>query len=218
MGLSFFRKDGKMDKTKLNKIEELDARIEKINYDLAGLETRKREMEENKFAKQQEIEKLQVEKNSILSKTDKMNRLQKIIYIAFVSKNDLKQIDLINAKVTEYRNEKDNIQNKIDIQNKLYADTIKEKESYIEQRKKLYIDNTNVLKNQQEASQEVNGKTSHIQDLVKIHEITKKYKESRIMEDLRQMIEKTVDKLLNVTEDKNQTKSQEKLEEQEEMD
>ena len=176
MGLSFFRKDGKMDKTKLNKIEELDARI------------------------------------------DKMNRLQKIIYIAFVSKNDLKQIDLINAKVTEYRNEKDNIQNKIDIQNKLYADTIKEKESYIEQRKKLYIDNTNVLKNQQEASQEVNGKTSHIQDLVKIHEITKKYKESRIMEDLRQMIEKTVDKLLNVTEDKNQTKSQEKLEEQEEMD
>ena len=116
-----------MDKTKLEQMEKLDAKIEKTNYDLAGLENRKKEMEESKFAKQKEIEKLQEEKKTILAKTDKMNRLQKIIYIAFSSKNDLKQIDLLNAKIIEHRNEKDDIQHKIDIQNQLYLDTIKEK-------------------------------------------------------------------------------------------
>ena len=45
-----FRKDEKMDKTKLEQMEKLDAKIEKTNYDLAGLENRKKEMEESKFA------------------------------------------------------------------------------------------------------------------------------------------------------------------------
>ena len=36
-----------MDKTKLNKMEELDAKIEKINYDLLGLESRKKEKKRN---------------------------------------------------------------------------------------------------------------------------------------------------------------------------
>ena len=122
-----------MKNIELKQMEELDAKIEKVNYDLLGLESRKQEMENNKFEKQQNIENLEDEKKKILAKTDKMNRLEKIIYIAFASKNDLKQVDLLNAKITELRNEKDNIQNKIDIQNKLYADTIKEKDNYIEQ-------------------------------------------------------------------------------------
>ena len=37
-----FRKDEKMDKTKLEQMEKLDAKIEKTNYDLAGLENRKK--------------------------------------------------------------------------------------------------------------------------------------------------------------------------------
>lgn len=101
-------------------------------------------MENSKFDKQQNIEKLEEEKRAILAKTDKMNRLEKIIYIAFASKNDLKQVDLLNAKITELRNEKDSIQGKIDIQNKLYADTIKEKDNYIEQRRQLYVENTKI--------------------------------------------------------------------------
>ena len=111
-----------MKNIKLEQMEELDAKIEKINYDLSGLESRKKEMENSKFDKQQNIEKLEEEKRAILAKTDKMNRLEKIIYIAFASKNDLKQVDLLNAKITELRNEKDSIQGKIDIQNKLYAE------------------------------------------------------------------------------------------------
>ena len=116
-----------------------------------------------------------------------------IIYIAFASKNDLKQVDLLNAKITELRNEKDSIQDKIDIQNKLYADTIKEKDNYIEQRKQLYIENTNVN------IQENTIKTTHVQDLAKIHKIAKQYEGSEIMKKLSQTIEKYVDRLLENT-------------------
>lgn len=182
-----------MKNTKLKQMEELDAKIEKINYDLSGLESRKKEMEDSKFDKQQNIEKLEEEKRTILAKTDKMNRLEKIIYIAFASKNDLKQVDLLNAKITELRNEKDSIQDKIDIQNKLYADTIKEKDNYLEQRKQLYIENTNVN------IQENTIKTTHVQDLAKIHKIAKQYEGSEIMKKLSQTIEKYVDRLLENT-------------------
>lgn len=182
-----------MKNVKLEQMEELDAKIEKINYDLSGLESRKKEMEDSKFDKQQNIEKLEEEKRTILAKTDKMNRLEKIIYIAFASKNDLKQVDLLNAKITELRNEKDSIQDKIDIQNKLYADTIKEKDNYIEQRKQLYIEKTNVN------IQENTIKTTHVQDLAKIHKIAKQYEGSEIMKKLSQTIEKYVDRLLENT-------------------
>jgi hypothetical protein len=189
-----------MDKTKLEKMEELDARIEKINYDLSGLESRKKEMEESKFAKQQDIAKLEDEKKSILAKTDKMNRLEKIIYIAFASKNDLKQIDLINAKITEHRNEKDNIQNKIDIQNKLYADTVKEKDRYIEQRRELYVENANINTNQKEQNKENNKVINQIKDLTRIYEITMQYPNDKVMMNLRDMAEKQINKQLAVEE------------------
>lgn len=202
-----------MDKTKLEKMEELDARIEKINYDLSGLETRKKEMEESKFAKQKNIEKLEDEKKAILSKTDKMNRLQKIIYIAFASKNDLKQIDLINVKITEYRNEKDNIQNKIDIQNKLYADTIKEKDDYIEQRKDLYMENTKVQQKQEEQNK---SKTSPIKDLAQIYEITMQYKDNKVMNNLRNIVENQINQYLGANVEIKENKKV--AEEQDEME
>ncbi len=184
-----------MKNIELKQMEELDAKIEKVNYDLLGLESRKQEMENNKFEKQQNIENLEDEKKKILAKTDKMNRLEKIIYIAFASKNDLKQVDLLNAKITELRNEKDNIQNKIDIQNKLYADTIKEKDNYIEQRKQLYIVTTNVKTQEKENI----AKTTHVQDLARIHKIAKQYENSDIMQRVSQVIEKYIDKLLEGT-------------------
>ena len=54
-----------MKNTKLKQMEELDAKIEKTNYDLSGLESRKKEMEDSKFDKQQNIEKLEEEKRTI---------------------------------------------------------------------------------------------------------------------------------------------------------
>lgn len=202
-----------MDKTKLNKMEELDAKIEKITYDLSGLENRKKEIEEKKFAKQQEIEKQEEEKKNILAKTDKMNKLQKIIYIVFALKNDLKQVELLNAKIEENRKEKDNIQNKIDIQNNLYAETIKEKDKYIEQRRELYIEKSNTLQ-----EQEKTGVLNHPQDLVKIHQIAKQYKNSKIMSKVAQTIEKEINKFFKDKEDTKVTTNKKVAEEQDEME
>ena len=199
-----------MKNIELKQMEELDAKIEKVNYDLLGLESRKQEMENNKFEKQQNIENLEDEKKKILAKTDKMNRLEKIIYIAFASKNDLKQVDLLNAKITELRNEKDNIQNKIDIQNKLYADTIKEKDNYIEQRKQLYIVTTNVKTQEKENI----AKTTHVQDLARIHKIAKQYESSEIMQKVSQTIEKYINKIFENTKEneKNEVDKEEEAE------
>ena len=205
-----------MDKTKLNKMEELDAKIEKINYDLLGLESRKKEIEEKKFAKQQEIEKQEEEKKNILAKTDKMNKLQKIIYIVFVLKNDLKQVELLNAKIDENRKEKDNIQNKIDIQNNLYAETIKEKEKYIEQRRELYIEKSNTL--QEQEKQEKTEVLNHPQDLVKIHQIAKQYKNSKIMSKVAQTIENEINNFFKDKEDTKVTTNKKVAEEQDEME
>ena len=205
-----------MDKTKLNKMEELDAKIEKITYDLSGLENRKKEIEEKKFAKQQEIEKQEEEKKNILAKTDKMNKLQKIIYIVFALKNDLKQVELLNAKIEENRKEKDNIQNKIDIQNNLYAETIKEKEKYIEQRRELYIEKSNTL--QEQEKQEKTEVLNHPQDLVKIHQIAKQYKNSKIMSKVAQTIENEINKLFKDKEDIKVTTNKKVAEEQDEME
>ena len=205
-----------MDKTKLNKMEELDAKIEKINYDLLGLESRKKEIEEKKFAKQQEIEKQEEEKKNILAKTDKMNKLQKIIYIVFALKNDLKQVELLNAKIDENRKEKDNIQNKIDIQNNLYAETIKEKEKYIEQRRELYIEKSNTL--QEQEKQEKTEVLNHPQDLVKIHQIAKQYKNSKIMSKVAQTIENEINNFFKDKEDTKVTTNKKVAEEQDEME
>lgn len=205
-----------MDKTKLNKMEELDAKIEKITYDLSGLENRKKEIEEKKFAKQQEIEKQEEEKKNILAKTDKMNKLQRIIYIVFALKNDLKQIELLNAKIEENRKDKDNIQNKIDIQNNLYAETIKEKEKYIEQRRELYIEKSNTL--QEQEKQEKTEVLNHPQDLVKIHQIAKQYKNSKIMSKVAQTIENEINKFFKDKEYTKVTTNKKVAEEQDEME
>lgn len=79
-------------KSDLRKMEELDARIEKINYDLIGLETRKKEIEDDKLNKQKEIDRLEKEKSNILAKTDNMKTIQKFIYIFVSLRTNLKKL------------------------------------------------------------------------------------------------------------------------------
>lgn len=176
------------EKTQLRKMEELDAKVDKINYDLIGLENRKKEMEDKKASYQKEIDKLEKEKNSILGKTDTMKPLKKFIYIVVSSRTDLKRVDLINVKLNEKQKEKDGIQNKIDIQNNLYAETIKEKDNIIEQRKELYISQNATKENTQE-----NEKVSKMRALTQIFEITSKFKDSKVMSNLNHLVEKEID-------------------------
>lgn len=176
------------EKTQLRKMEELDAKVDKINYDLIGLENRKKEMEDKKASYQREFEKLEKEKTSILGKTDTMKPLQKFIYIVVSLRTDLKRVDLINVKLNEKQKEKDGIQNKIDIQNNLYAETIKEKDNIIEQRKELYISQNATKENTQE-----NEKVSKMRALTQIFEITSKFKDSKVMSNLNHLVEKEID-------------------------
>ena len=176
------------EKTQLRKMEELDAKVDKINYDLIGLENRKKEMEDKKASYQKEIDKLEKEKNSILGKTDTMKPLKKFIYIVVSLRTDLKRVDLINVKLNEKQKEKDGIQNKIDIQNNLYAETIKEKDNIIEQRKELYISQNPTKENTQE-----NEKVSKMRALTQIFEITSKFKDSKVMSNLNHLVEKEID-------------------------
>ena len=176
------------EKTQLRKMEELDAKVDKINYDLIGLENRKKEMEDKQATYQKEIDKLEKEKNSILCKTDTMKPLKKFIYIVVSLRTDLKRVDLINVKLNEKQKEKDGIQNKIDIQNNLYAETIKEKDNIIEQRKELYISQNATKENTQE-----NEKVSKMRALTQIFEITSKFKDSKVMSNLNHLVEKEID-------------------------
>lgn len=176
------------EKTQLRKMEELDAKVDKINYDLIGLENRKKEMEDKKASYQKEIDKLEKEKNSILGKTDTMKPLKKFIYIVLSLRTDLKRVDLINVKLNEKQKEKDGIQNKIDIQNNLYVETIKEKDNIIEQRKELYISQNATKENTQE-----NEKVSKMRALTQIFEITSKFKDSKVMSNLNHLVEKEID-------------------------
>lgn len=199
------------EKIELKKMEELDARVEKISYDLIGLENRKKEMEDNKLNIQKEIDKLEKEKYSILGRTDDMKPFQKFIYIVVSLRTDLKKIDLINAKVSEYQKEKNSIQNKIDIQNGLYSETIKEKDKYIEQRRELYITKTAVKENKQE-----NERVSQIKALTQIYEITAQFKNNKIMHNLSQLVEKEINQYLESN--TNGKEKTEQKEEQEEME
>ena len=176
------------EKTQLRKMEELDAKVDKINYDLIGLENRKKEMEDKKASYQKEIDKLEKERNSILGKTDTMKPLKKFMYIVVSLRTDLKRVDLINVKLNEKQKEKDGIQNKIDIQNNLYAETIKEKDNIIEQRKELYISQNATKENTQE-----NEKVSKMRALTQIFEITSKFKDSKVMSNLNHLVEKEID-------------------------
>lgn len=199
------------EKTQLRKMEELDAKVDKINYDLIGLENRKKEMEDKKASCQREIDKLEKEKNSILGKTDTMKPLKKFIYIVVSLRTDLKRVDLINVKLNEKQKEKDGIQNKIDIQNNLYAETIKEKDNIIEQRKELYISQNATKENTQE-----NEKVSKMRALTQIFEITSKFKDSKVMSNLNHLVEKEIDQYKTaVTSKKENTKQKQDQDEME---
>ncbi len=194
---------------KLKEMEELDARVEKINYDLIGLESRKKEMEDAKLENQKAIDDLEKEKSSILEKSDQMNRLQKLIYIVVALRTDLKTVELINTKISEHQKEKNSLQNKIDIQNDLYVETMKEREKYIEQRKELYVSKAMAKDNSQ-----VSDKASQIKVLAQIFEMTAQFKDNKTMENLRQLVEQEIKQYLN---DKKEEKSEQK-EEQDEME
>lgn len=196
----------------LKEIEELDAKIEKINYDLAGVNNRKEQMEKEKFDIQKETDDLEKKKKEILAKTDNMGRIRKILYIIFASKQALKEIDLINKKLEEKRTEKDKIQGKIDVQNKLYAESVSEKEKCIEQRRELYKSETQDSNYNQNT--EENNQSAQMKDLALIYDVACKYRSSPLMSNIIKYIEMKFKE--SSKQDANQEKNNNTLQEEQE--
>ena len=73
--------------------------------------------------------------------------------------------------------------------------TIKEKDNYIEQRRQLYVENTKIHVQEKEDT----VKTTHVQDLARIHKIAKQYESSEIMQKVSQTIEKYINKIFENT-------------------
>lgn len=129
------------EKTRIKEMKEIDAEIEKINYDLLGIESRKKEYEDKKAEKQKEIEKLEKEKEKLTMRSEDMSKARKVIYIIVNLQKDLKEIDSLNSRIVKLKSETEEIQDNIDIQNNLYLKLRNEKDKFLEERRKLYLSN-----------------------------------------------------------------------------
>lgn len=129
------------EKTRIKEMKEIDAEIEKINYDLLGIESRKKEYEDKKAERQKEIEKLEKEKERLTMRSEDMSKARKVIYIIVNLQKDLKEIDSLNSRIVKLKSETQEIQDNIDIQNNLYLKSRNEKDKFLEERRKLYLSN-----------------------------------------------------------------------------
>ena len=129
------------EKTRIKEMKEIDAEIEKINYDLLGIESRKKEYEDKKAEKQKEIEKLEKEKEKLTMRSEDMSKARKVIHIIVNLQKDLKEIDSLNSRIVKLKSETQEIQDNIDIQNNLYLKSRNEKDKFLEERRKLYLSN-----------------------------------------------------------------------------
>lgn len=146
-------------KTRIKEMQEIDARIEKVNYDLLGIESRKKEIEDKKAEKQKDIEKLEKEKERLTMRSEDMNKAQKIIYVIVNLQKDLKQIDSLNTQIIKLKSETEEMQNKIEIQNNLYLEARNEKDRYLNERRKLYLSNELKEENVEKITENDNAKS-----------------------------------------------------------
>lgn len=174
-------------KSRIKEMQEVDAKIEKVNYDLLGIESRKKEIEDKKAEKQKEIEKLEKEKERLTMRSEDMNKARKVIYIIVNLQKDLKEIDSLNSKIIKLKSETEEMQEKIDIQNKLYIEARNEKDKFLEDRRKLYLSN--------ETSQE-KVETTKENNNFKEQKVSK---EEKFILNLNRLIEQQINAHLNKT-------------------
>ena len=174
-------------KLRIKEMQEVDAKIEKVNYDLLGIESRKKEIEDKKAEKQKEIEKLEKEKERLTMRSEDMNKARKVIYIIVNLQKDLKEIDSLNSKIIKLKSETEEMQEKIDIQNKLYIEARNEKDKFLEDRRKLYLSN----ETQQEKVEDIKENNN-----VKEQKVSK---EEKFILNLNRLIEQQINAHLHKT-------------------
>lgn len=191
------------EKTRIKEMREIDAEIEKINYDLLGIESRKKEYEDKKAEKQKEIEKLEKEKEKLTMRSEDMSKARKIIYIIVNLQKDLKEIDSLNSKIVKLKSETEEIQDNIDIQNNLYLKSRNEKDKFLEERRKLYLSNE-VIQGESKDNKENENINSKEQKLSR---------EEKFLLNLNRLIEEQINAHLNKTkENSNSNEAEDEME------
>ncbi len=115
-------------------------------------------------------------------------------------------------KITELRNEKKIVYREKSIFKINYMQIqLKKKDNYIEQRRQLYVENTKIHVQEKEDT----VKTTHVQDLARIHKIAKQYERVvKLCKKVSQTIEKYINKIFENTKEneKNEVDKEEEAE------
>lgn len=191
------------EKTRIKEMKEIDAEIEKINYDLLGIESRKKEYEDKKAERQKEIEKLEKEKERLTMRSEDMSKARKVIYIIVNLQKDLKEIDSLNSRIVKLKSETQEIQDNIDIQNNLYLKSRNEKDKFLEERRKLYLSNK-VVQEENKAIKENENTNNKEQKLSR---------EEKFILNLNRLIEEQINAHLNrAKQNSNSNESEDEME------
>ena len=189
------------EKTRIKEMKEIDAEIEKINYDLLGIESRKKEYEDKKAEKQKEIEKLEKEKEKLTMRSEDMSKARKVIYIIVNLQKDLKEIDSLNSRIVKLKNETQEIQDNIDIQNDLYLKSRNEKDKFLEERRKLYLSNEVIQEENKDIKENTDSKEQKLS------------REDKFILNLNRLIEEQINAHLNkAKENSNSNESEDEME------
>ena len=191
------------EKTRIKEMKEIDAEIEKINYDLLGIESRKKEYEDKKAERQKEIEKIEKEKERLTMRSEDMSKARKVIYIIVNLQKDLKEIDSLNSRIVKLKSETQEIQDNIDIQNNLYLKSRNEKDKFLEERRKLYLSNE-VVQEENKAIKENENTNNKEQKLSR---------EEKFILNLNRLIEEQINAHLNkAKQNSNSNESEDEME------
>lgn len=189
------------EKTRIKEMKEIDAEIEKINYDLLGIESRKKEYEDKKAEKQKEIEKLEKEKEKLTMRSEDMSKARKVIYIIVNLQKDLKEIDSLNSRIVKLKNETQEIQDNIDIQNNLYLKSRNEKDKFLEERRKLYLSNEVIQEENKDIKENTDSKEQKLS------------REEKFILNLNRLIEEQINAHLNkAKQNSNSNESEDEME------
>lgn len=149
-----------MEQTKqiFKELNFLDEKVSNINLEMLSLEKDKNQHEELKAKIVTNINDLEEEKKSILSKTDKYTGLKKYLYMIVQANSDLKNLKIINSKLEENRIELQGVEEKLDIKSKLIKEKMEEKLDALNRREQIYMRKYHEQENQRENAKKENSK------------------------------------------------------------
>ena len=130
-----------------------------------------------------------------------MSKARKVIYIIVNLQKDLKEIDSLNSRIVKLKNETQEIQDNIDIQNNLYLKSRNEKDKFLEERRKLYLSNEVIQEENKDIKENTDSKEQKLS------------REEKFILNLNRLIEEQINAHLNkAKQNSNSNESEDEME------